>query len=169
MRAFARAMLVLGALMLSFALAACESIGDLENLFSTKKPLPGERKPVFEAGVPGVPQGVPPELVRGYTPPPEESAPVAAQKPEKIERPKPQPKPRATAAVPTRPPATSVTVTRPSPPGWPAAPPPQITSPTQWPTPPAPPEQEKPQAASEGVPPVATPWPDPPPPGTFSR
>ena len=31
----------------------------------TKKKLPGERKPVFPEGVPGVQQGVPPELIKG--------------------------------------------------------------------------------------------------------
>lgn len=178
MRALDRARLLLGALALSFTLAACEN---LENLFSTKKPLPGERKPVFEGGVPGVPQGVPPELVRGYKPPPEEAASVAAQQPEKVEKPKPKPKPRATAAAPGRPaaqdavaippPATSITVTRPSPAGWPAAPPPQITPPAQWPTVPVPTESsgEGSQASESGAQPAATPWPNAPPPGTFSR
>ena len=37
----------------------------------TKKPLPGERKAVFPEGVPGVAQGVPPELVKGYQSSPE--------------------------------------------------------------------------------------------------
>jgi hypothetical protein len=35
----------------------------------TKKKLPGERKEVFPEGVPGVSQGVPPEMVKGYQPP----------------------------------------------------------------------------------------------------
>src|SRR5262245_20838514 len=36
------------------------------NPFGTaKKPLPGERRAVFPEGVPGVQQGVPPELMRG--------------------------------------------------------------------------------------------------------
>ena len=35
--------------------------------FNQKKPLPGERKAVFPEGVPGVPQGVPPEMVQGLS------------------------------------------------------------------------------------------------------
>ena len=48
----------------------CESF-DPSEWFNTKKPLPGDRKAVFPEGVPGVPQGVPPDLVQGYQPPPE--------------------------------------------------------------------------------------------------
>ena len=39
------------------------------DIFDNKKPLPGERRAVFPEGVPGVPQGVPPELVKGYQAP----------------------------------------------------------------------------------------------------
>src|SRR3974390_454140 len=65
----------LSALLLTtgFALAACEPgemIEKVSDLIPTnKKPLPGERKEVFPEGVPGVPQGVPPELVKGYQAP----------------------------------------------------------------------------------------------------
>src|SRR5215831_21241039 len=38
-----------------------------------KKKLSGDRKPVFPEGVPGVAQGVPPELVKGNQPPPQDS------------------------------------------------------------------------------------------------
>ena len=80
---------------LSLGLAACESF-DPEGWFSNKKPLPGDRKLVFPEGVPGVPQGVPPELVQGYQPPPEpEPAPAAAP----VEKPKPKPKPKAKPAA----------------------------------------------------------------------
>ena len=53
------------ALAMSLNLAACESfdIGDL--LPDPKKKIPGERKEVFPGGVPGVTQGVPPELMKG--------------------------------------------------------------------------------------------------------
>jgi len=36
---------------------------------------------VFESGVPGVPQGVPPELVKGYQQPADEPPPVVQAKP----------------------------------------------------------------------------------------
>jgi hypothetical protein len=48
-------------------LGGCESM-DPSEWFNTKKPLPGDRKAVFPEGVPGVPQGVPADLVQGYQP-----------------------------------------------------------------------------------------------------
>jgi len=55
-------------------LAGCESF-DLTNLIpDSKKKLPGERREVFPGGVPGVSQGVPPELTKGYQAPPETAA-----------------------------------------------------------------------------------------------
>ena len=56
---------------LSGALGGCStSYGgwdptDLLDIFDTKKKLPGDRKPVFPAGVPGLEQGVPKELYKG--------------------------------------------------------------------------------------------------------
>jgi hypothetical protein len=55
---------------LSSALAGCGSSGnfdptDLLDFLDTKKKLPGERKPVFPEGVPGLEQGVPKDLYRG--------------------------------------------------------------------------------------------------------
>ena len=56
---------------LSSALAGCSSgFGnwdptDLLDFLDTKKKLPGERKPVFPDGVPGLEQGVPKELYKG--------------------------------------------------------------------------------------------------------
>src|SRR5947199_8526082 len=38
---------------------------DLLDFLDTKKKLPGERKPVFPNGVPGLEQGVPKELYKG--------------------------------------------------------------------------------------------------------
>src|SRR4030088_3744396 len=38
---------------------------DLLDFLDTKKKLPGERKPVFPDGVPGLEQGVPKELYKG--------------------------------------------------------------------------------------------------------
>src|SRR6476469_261198 len=56
---------------LSGALAGCASgmsnfdPSDMLDFLDTKKKLPGERKPVFPDGVPGVEQGVPKNLYRG--------------------------------------------------------------------------------------------------------
>jgi predicted small lipoprotein YifL len=57
---------------LSGALAGCGGGGmssfdpsDMLDFFDTKKKLPGERKPVFPEGVPGLEQGVPKNLYRG--------------------------------------------------------------------------------------------------------
>src|SRR6266480_6751112 len=55
---------------LSGALAGCGSAGnfdpsDLLDFLDTKKKLPGERKPVFPDGVPGLEQGVPKDLYKG--------------------------------------------------------------------------------------------------------
>src|SRR3954463_797929 len=98
------------ALARGLVLSGCESfdpldkLSELDILGTSKKPLAGERRPVFDSGVPGVPQGVPPELVRGYQPPPEAPPPVveakpAKPKPKKIvsapRKPRPQPQPQA--------------------------------------------------------------------------
>ena len=56
---------------LSGALAGCSSgfgnwdPSDLLDFLDTKKKLPGDRKPVFPEGVPGLEQGVPKELYKG--------------------------------------------------------------------------------------------------------
>ena len=55
---------------LSSALAGCGSTAgfdpsDLLDFLDTKKKLPGDRKPVFPEGVPGLEQGVPKELYKG--------------------------------------------------------------------------------------------------------
>jgi hypothetical protein len=56
---------------LSGALAGCSSSltnfdpSDLLDFLDTKKKLPGERKPVFPEGVPGLEQGVPKDLYKG--------------------------------------------------------------------------------------------------------
>ena len=55
---------------LSGALAGCGSTAgfdpsDLLDFLDTKKKLPGDRKPVFPEGVPGLEQGVPKDLYKG--------------------------------------------------------------------------------------------------------
>lgn len=66
---------------------------DLLDFLDTKKRAPGERKPVFPEGVPGVTQGVPKDMIRGSAearaaadaqaaaaaPPPEPPPPAAKQ------------------------------------------------------------------------------------------
>jgi hypothetical protein len=69
---------ILIALAVATSLAGCSSSSfDPENLtdkldfLNPKKKLAGDRKPVFPNGVPGVQQGVPPELMKGYQSPSE--------------------------------------------------------------------------------------------------
>ena len=88
-----RIVLVASLLACGLTLSACESFDPWE-WFNTKKRLPGERKEVFPQGVPGVPQGVPQDLVQGYQPPPEEPPPAVAE-----EKPKPKPKPKPKQAA----------------------------------------------------------------------
>jgi hypothetical protein len=134
------------------ALAGCGSF-DLEDIWSSKKPLPGERRDVFPQGVPGVQQGVPPDLVQGYQPPPEE--PPAAAEPEK-------PKPKPARAAP-RPANTAARQQQPRPQPQQQQqqqaqePPPRAASqsPAPWPDTPS-------RTASQPQQPASSPWPDPP-------
>src|SRR5690349_1593485 len=54
---------------LSSAVAGCSTANfdptDMLDFLDTKKKLPGERKPVFPEGVPGLEQGVPKDLYKG--------------------------------------------------------------------------------------------------------
>lgn len=87
---------------LGLGLSACETsdlsdkiqdkLNDM-NLFGTaKKPLPGDRKEVFPGGVPGVTQGVPPDLMPGgqqanaqpEQPPPQPAPPPPVKKKKKV-------------------------------------------------------------------------------------
>ena len=81
-----RTVLVASLLAAGLTLSGCESF-DPESWFSTKKPLPGDRRPMFPGGVPGVPQGVPQDLVKGYQPPPDNPPEVVTAEP-----PKPSPR-----------------------------------------------------------------------------
>jgi pyruvate/2-oxoglutarate dehydrogenase complex dihydrolipoamide acyltransferase (E2) component len=78
---------------LSGALAGCTGgmssfdPSDLLDFLDTKKKLPGERKPVFPQGVPGLEQGVPKDLYKGAAQ--QQDAPsIAAVQP--VEEPKPK-------------------------------------------------------------------------------
>jgi hypothetical protein len=62
---------------------------DWLDFLDTKKPLPGNRKPVFPDGVPGVEQGVPKELYKGA--PQQDDSAVVTPPP----APAPEPEPKA--------------------------------------------------------------------------
>jgi hypothetical protein len=147
-------------LALVFGLGACTPGGQFDptealssDVFGTKKKLQGEREPVFPQGVPGAETGVPPDLVKGYQPAPEQAAVAegsAAPQLTAAEKPKPKPKPRPKVAK--TPPAASQATQAPWPPAqstpaqgrpaqanWP--PPPGQPAQTNWPPPPGQPEQ----------------------------
>lgn len=95
------------ALACGLALAGCDSFDPMDKfqdwdlLGGSKTPLRGDRRDVFPSGVPGVPQGVPPEMVKGYQPPAEEPPPVVEAKPPKAKQKQPQRK--AVSAPPRQP------------------------------------------------------------------
>jgi len=159
--------IILLASLLALPLSACGSVGDAldpaewfagaSDLFNTKKKLPGDRKPVFPDGVPGVAQGIPPELVKGNQPQPENTgstpatpatrqatATPATAAPEEFtpaprEKAKPKQKAKPKPVVTEDRPPTTVTVRR------------------------APPQQDQ-QQQQQQQPTVDTLWPEPPPP-----
>jgi hypothetical protein len=109
-----------------------------------KKKLPGDRKPLFPEGVPGVSQGIPPEFMKGNQPPqdaaqttPAEPDSKAASGPAKktaaVEpagepkakpkrKAKAQAKPSATAAAPASQSQPAASDQQQAPPPWPTAP-----------------------------------------------
>lgn len=122
---------------LGLTLSACESF-DMNDLFPDgKKKLPGERRAVFPGGVPGVPEGVPPELVKGYQAPPEgavDADAVLAQE-EKNPAAKPKPRPRPVAQQPRQQQAAPQQQQQQPSAQWPAQQPAQQSA---WPSAPAP-------------------------------
>jgi len=156
-------LIVIGLLATAPILAACTDF-DMDKLdffhLNEKKKLPGDRKPLFPEGVPGVTQGIPQELTKGYKPAAEpESAKVAEPEPakpkSKVAR-RPTPKPTKVTVQPQQP-------TQPQQAQQPAQ---QAQQPV-WPDP-------KPQASGANAPWPApakqsSPWPDAPPPNTFQR
>jgi len=94
------------ALVSAIVLAGCDTMGnfdpldkfqELDIMGSSKTPLKGERRPVFPEGVPGVAQGVPADMVKGYQPPAETPPAIVEAKPAA------KAKPKKTAAVPRKP------------------------------------------------------------------
>jgi hypothetical protein len=97
---------------ISGALAGCSSSisswdpSDMLDWLDTKKKLPGERKPVFPDGVPGLEQGVPKELYKGASQEQidQQNAQATAAPP-----PPPEAKPKRVAKSKSKPPATAST------------------------------------------------------------
>src|SRR5450432_4448748 len=104
-RRMQRIVLVAALVALTPVLAGCENF-DPEKLdffgLNDKKKLPGDRKPLFPEGVPGVSQGIPPEYVKGNQPPPAnvDAAPLPVEPPKAAtvdpdeQKPKPKRKPK---------------------------------------------------------------------------
>ncbi len=163
--------LIVSAVCAGMSLAACSSTGDFELdpaywFPDGKKKLPGDRREVFPGGVPGVTQGVPPELIRGSPQQQAEQNPAAAEPP-------PAPPPAPKAAAKSRP----KKVARPAPvdpdadeppqPAARAAPRPAQAAPSgAWPAPQPQAAQQQPQ---QQPPPANSAWPAPPGSGTFTR
>ncbi len=102
---------------LSGVLAGCSSSlsnfdpSDLLDFLDTKKKLPGERKPVFPDGVPGLEQGVPKELYKGSRQEQidQQNAAAAAAAEAPPPEPAPAPKGKRSAKGKGKPPATAGT------------------------------------------------------------
>jgi len=166
-----RALLPILLLGSSLSVAGCEPgdmIDKLSDIIPTnKKPLPGERKEVFPEGVPGVPQGVPPELVKGYQAPadvatlPASTTGAAAHETQAKSAAADEPKPKKKKIA--RPQAPSQPAQAQNQSAWPApAPAPAPANQAQAPWPAAQPGASAPWPAPQGQAAV-TPWPSTPP------
>ncbi len=164
-------------------LGGCSSFdpSDMLDFLDTKKKLPGDRKPVFPEGVPGLEQGVPREMYKGAAQQqPDPNAPAVAALPAE---PPPEAKPaKGTKAKKTKQPASAATAPAEAPAGEvdgeaqpeaappTAAPPPKqkiVRKRTTAPPPDQPVQQAQPtqttQQQSQGA------FPAPMPSGSFSR
>jgi hypothetical protein len=163
-----RVVLIVSLLSFGAALSACADFDpDKLDIFGVnkEKKLPGERRALFPEGVPGVTQGVPPELVKGH-----QQSFEAQQAEMPVVEEKPKPKPRVVRRPPPKAPAPAQPA-RAAPPS-----PPKQQQAAPWPETPAAPQQSQqaPQQAPWPAPTpqqqrAPTPWPDPPPAGTFTR
>jgi hypothetical protein len=140
---------------LGIVLCGCTAGGQFDpteimsnDMFNTKKKIQGDREPLFPNGVPGAETGVPPDLVKGYQPPPEQAAAVEAPaaKPAVAEKPKPKPKPKPAVAR-VSPPAAPGAAPQPGNAAWPA--PQQPAAQTNWPA----------SSGGQPSPPAQTNWP----------
>jgi hypothetical protein len=170
MRGLRRAVLIALLIGVGPVLAGCADF-DMDKLdvfgLNKKDRLPGERHAVFPEGVPGVTQGIPPELTKGHegeqvgAAVPLNTPPAARPEPEKktaaVEPARTKPKPKRVHKVSHRKPAKPA--------------PEQAAAPVQ---------QTAPQPASQAAPPAggwpppapaaqSSPWPAPVPSGTFSK
>ena len=159
MNRLARTVKVASALSLVLLLSNCSGWdpSDLQDMFvPAKKPLPGERKALFPSGTPGVSQGLPPELIKGYQEPPPTAAAQSNQAAPDQPKPKPKPKPKVAATPPVNQPRPAAAA-MPGP--APSGPSPQSSP---WPDPPPTRQSAAPSAGQ-------TAWPDPPAPSTLAR
>ena len=169
---------------LSSALAGCSGglssfdPSDLLDFLDTKKKLPGDRKPVFPEGVPGLEQGVPKELYKGSRQEQIDqqnaaaaagAAPVEEPKPKHAGKSRGKTKPAATAS--TEPAAAPEVEAAPEEDGStaaaPSAPKPKKIVRKRTTAPPA--DQQPAQSASSPQQQSAAPFPAPIPSGTFAR
>jgi hypothetical protein len=86
------------------------------DVFDSKQKLKGDRVPVFPEGVPGATTGVPPDLVKGYQPPPDQPTDADAAVPgptpppdAEAENPKPKLKPKPKPKLAAQKPASTPT------------------------------------------------------------
>src|SRR6478736_8665052 len=132
--------LIAAAVLIAFTgvLGGCSSFdpSDMLDFLDTKKKLPGDRKPVFPEGVPGLEQGVPKDMYKGAQQQdpnapavaalPAEPPPAEPAKSSKSAKGKKTRQPAATAAAPAQAPAGEVDgEAQPEAAPAPAAPPPK--------------------------------------------
>lgn len=164
-------------LALAAVLAACTKGGQFDpttlldnNMFDTKKPLQGQREPLFPSGVPGATTGIPSDLYKGYQPPPEQAAdtgsaatpitPAAAEPSKPVAKLEPKRKPRPKVARAPEPPRTEISIglpKKPKPAGQQEAQPAQAA----WPSPPPAAAQTAWPSPTAQTQPAATNWPSP--------
>ena len=161
---------------LSGSLAGCGGGGlsgfdpsDLLDFLDTKKKLPGERKPVFPEGVPGMQSGVPKELYRGAAAEPApEAAPSTAPEPKAKRGTKSRSKERAASRAPA--PVADPDAAPAEENSAPAAPPaPKGQKITRRRTTAPPPDAAPAPTAAQPSQPAGSAFPAPLPSGTFSR
>ena len=174
---------------LSGVLAGCSSglsnfdPSDLLDFLDTKKKLPGERKPVFPDGVPGLEQGVPKELYKGSRQEQIDQQNAAAATAAAAPPPEPAPKGKRSAKGKGKPPAGTEPAAAPAAAADPDAVPEEEGAAAAAPAAPkpkkivrkrttAPPADQAAQPAGQTAAPAqqsAAPFPAPMPSGTFTR
>jgi hypothetical protein len=174
---------------LSGVLAGCSSglsnfdPSDLLDFLDTKKKLPGERKPVFPDGVPGLEQGVPKELYKGSRQEQIDQQNAAAATAAAAPPPEPAPKGKRSAKGKGKPPAGTEPAAAPAAAADPDAVPEEEGAAAAAPAAPkpkkivrkrttAPPADQAAQPAGQAAAPAqqsAAPFPAPMPSGTFTR